>query len=168
MIDIGRLCMKIAGRDAGQICVIVQRIDDNFVMIDGQTRRRKCNIKHLELMNKVIELNENASHDEIKAVFEKLNLVVRNTKPKKIKERTIKSHKKKAKPVKVSKDKKKTAAAKKEAKSAEAKVERKEPSIKDSDIASAYVEKEVKKTKDSSFGHSTKLNKSEIPSADKK
>ena len=48
MFEIGRLCVKIAGRDAGLKCLVVEVIDDNYVLIDGQTRRRKCNIKHLE------------------------------------------------------------------------------------------------------------------------
>ena len=48
MIDIGRVCIKLAGRDAGKKCVIVGILDDKTVMIDGETRRRKCNILHLE------------------------------------------------------------------------------------------------------------------------
>ena len=30
MMEVGRLCLKIAGRDAGMKCVIVEVIDDNF------------------------------------------------------------------------------------------------------------------------------------------
>ena len=47
MIEIGRLCVKIAGRDAGKKCVVVDVVNDNTVLIDGETRRRNCNIKHL-------------------------------------------------------------------------------------------------------------------------
>jgi len=43
----GRICVKTAGRDAGLKCVIVDVLDDKFVLIDGETRRRKCNILHL-------------------------------------------------------------------------------------------------------------------------
>ena len=52
MLTVGRLCIKIAGRDAGKQCVIVDVLDHNKVLIDGLTRRRPCNILHLEPMNK--------------------------------------------------------------------------------------------------------------------
>jgi len=82
MIEIGRLCIKIAGRDANLKCLIVDVLDDKFVLIDGQTRRRKCNILHLEPLKEVIKIKKNASHEEIKKEFEKLGLKTRETKPK--------------------------------------------------------------------------------------
>ncbi len=144
MFEPGRLCVKIAGRDAGKTCVIVKKIDDLIVLIDGETRRRKCNVRHLEPLEKTVDLNEDASHDEVKAVFEKFGLVVRDTKPKKSTERAKKQHKKKVKPVKVPKGqkKKKKVAAKK----VEAPVVEKKPEVKTaSDAAAAYVKEEVKK-----------------------
>jgi large subunit ribosomal protein L14e len=63
MIEIGRLCVKTAGRDAGLKCIIVDILDDKFVLIDGETRRRKCNILHLEPLKDVIKIKKNASHD---------------------------------------------------------------------------------------------------------
>ncbi len=65
MVEIGRVCMKIAGRDAGKIGVIVDVVDDHYVLIDGETRRRKCNISHLELLNKVIKIEKGASHEDV-------------------------------------------------------------------------------------------------------
>ena len=47
MIEIGRIVIKTAGRDAGREAVIVDILDDNYVLIDGNVRRRKCNILHL-------------------------------------------------------------------------------------------------------------------------
>ena len=82
MIEIGRLCVKTAGRDAGLKCIIVDIIDDSYVLIDGETRRRKCNILHLEPLKEVIKIRKNASHDAIKEEFKKLNLEARETKPK--------------------------------------------------------------------------------------
>ena len=82
MIGIGRLCVKIAGRDAGKKCVIVDTIDKNYVMIDGETRRRKCNTAHLEPLDTVLKIEKNASHEEIKKEFEKLGLKSFETKPK--------------------------------------------------------------------------------------
>ena len=116
MIEIGRLCVKIAGRDAGLKCVIVDILDDKFVLIDGQTRRRKCNILHLEPLKDIIKINKNASHEEIKKEFEKLDLKPRETKPKpktqkpvkKKKPKLQKEEKKKTKPEKSKKKTEKT------------------------------------------------------------
>ncbi len=82
MIELGRLCLKIAGRDAGKHCIVVDLLDNNLVLIDGETRRKKCNIKHLEPLDKTIKIKKNASHDEIKSEFKKLKLKVLETKPK--------------------------------------------------------------------------------------
>lgn len=65
MIKVGKICMKIAGRDAGKFCVITKILDDNFVMIDGQTRRRKCNLTHLEILNKEVKISEDASNADV-------------------------------------------------------------------------------------------------------
>ena len=35
MLEVGRLCIKLAGRDAGKKAVVVENIDSNFVLIDG-------------------------------------------------------------------------------------------------------------------------------------
>ena len=83
MIEVGRLCMKIAGRDAGKQCVIVEVIDDNYVTIDGCTRRRKCNIRHIEPMDKLLKIKQGASHADIVKEFDKLGLKAVDTKPKK-------------------------------------------------------------------------------------
>jgi len=69
MFDVGRICMKLAGRDAGKICVIVDVLKEGYVLIDGQTRRRKCNIAHLEPLEKSVDLKKGASNaDVIKAL----------------------------------------------------------------------------------------------------
>ncbi len=87
MMDVGRLCVKIAGRDARKKCVIVEVIDDKFVIIDGETRRRKCNIKHLEPLKETINIKKGASHEEVKTEFKKLGIEIKDTKPKQPKEK---------------------------------------------------------------------------------
>ncbi len=82
MYEIGRLCVKIAGRDARKKCIIVDILDNTFVMIDGQTRRKKCNIKHLEPLDKVLKIKKGASHSEIVDALKKENIEVTETKPK--------------------------------------------------------------------------------------
>jgi large subunit ribosomal protein L14e len=93
MIEIGRLCVKTAGRDAGLKCVIVDILDDKFVLIDGETRRRKCNVLHLEPLKDVVKIKKNASHEDVRKEFEKLSLKARETKPKPKTERPRKKRK---------------------------------------------------------------------------
>ena len=38
MIGVGSLCIKIAGRSAGSYCVVVDKIDETFVLIDGNVK----------------------------------------------------------------------------------------------------------------------------------
>lgn len=69
-IEIGRICVKIAGREAGRKCVIVDIIDDNFVLITGPksltgVKRRRVNIKHIEPLDKVIDIPKGASDDDV-------------------------------------------------------------------------------------------------------
>lgn len=87
VMEIGRLVMKIAGRDGGKVGVIVDIINDNYVLIDGQVRRRKCNIKHIEPLDKILKISKNASHDEVKEELKKINIEVIDAKPKEKKER---------------------------------------------------------------------------------
>ena len=82
MIEIGRLCVKIAGRDAGKKCIVVDILDDTFVLIDGETRRRKCNIFHLEALDQVLQIKKGASHDEVADAMKKIGVEARKTKAK--------------------------------------------------------------------------------------
>ena len=138
MIEVGRLCVKIAGRDAGLKCVIVEVLDKNFVMIDGQTRRRKCNMLHLEPLDETIKIKAKASHADIVSEFKKLKIEIKEKKPKKAAERPRKIRKKKEKPAeaeelakKVEKEDKKEA-PKEEAKAEKPKKEEKPAAKKES------------------------------------
>ncbi len=108
MIEIGRLVIKIAGRDAKKKAIVIDIIDDNFVLIDGQTRRRKCNIKHIEPLDKVVKIKKNASHQDVIDTFKDLEIEIK-VKKKKDKPKT-------AKPVKKRKGKKKAATETKQVK----------------------------------------------------
>ncbi|MGM5480936.1 MAG: 50S ribosomal protein L14e [Nanobdellota archaeon] len=76
IFDIGRICVKLAGRDAGKRCAIVGNEDDGLVLIDGETRRRKCNPLHLEPTGDVLELSEGASHDDVLAAFKEFGVEI--------------------------------------------------------------------------------------------
>lgn len=87
LFDIGRMVMKIAGRDAGRKAVVVEVLDTNYVLIDGDTRRKKVNIKHLEPLAQTLNIEPGASHEDVKKEFEKLGLTVWKTKGKTISSR---------------------------------------------------------------------------------
>lgn len=82
MFEIGRVCMKIAGRDAGKSCVVVEKIDEQFVMIDGETRRRKCNVRHLEPRATVVALKKGAAHDVVVAALKEAGISVKERVPR--------------------------------------------------------------------------------------
>ena len=83
IFSVGRVCVKIAGRDAGRKCVVIQPIDDHYVVIDGNTRRKKVNINHLEPLDQTLEVKESASHAEVISVFNKSGWDVWEKKSKK-------------------------------------------------------------------------------------
>lgn len=64
-IEIGRICVKTAGREAGKKCVIVDVVDKNFVLITGPTalnkvKRRRANLKQLEPTAEKIDITKGA------------------------------------------------------------------------------------------------------------
>lgn len=73
--DIGRLCVKTLGREAGYYCVIVDIIDKNYLLIDGlKVRRRRVNYKHIEPITETLEIKKGASHEELEAAIKKAKL----------------------------------------------------------------------------------------------
>ncbi len=125
MIEVGRLCVKLAGRDAGLKCVVVEVLDKNFVMIDGEARRRKCNIIHIEPLDEVIKIKAKASHADVVSEFKKLGIEIKEKKPKKAEKRPRKVRKKKEKPAKAEELGKKIEKAGKEEKKEKPKEEKK-------------------------------------------
>lgn len=98
MMEIGQVCMKIAGRNAGSYCVIVDKIDDNFVLIDGNVKRKRCNVKHLEPLDIILKIKKGASTALVHEAMKKEKVKVVTTKPKAKKaEKPIKQRKKKIK-----------------------------------------------------------------------
>lgn len=81
MFEIGRVCVKIAGRDAGSKCVVIDVLDLNFVMVDGQTRRRKCNLRHLEPLETIVKVRKNASNAEVVTALKEAGIECSEKKP---------------------------------------------------------------------------------------
>jgi len=69
-IEVGRICVKLSGREAGRKCVVVDLVDKSFVLITGPkkvtgVRRRRANINHVEPLQEAIEIKRGASDDEV-------------------------------------------------------------------------------------------------------
>jgi large subunit ribosomal protein L14e len=77
MLEIGRIVIKLAGRDARGVGVIIEKIDDSFVVIDGAVRRKKVNIKHIEPLPKKINVNKNTTKKEILDELLKMRLITK-------------------------------------------------------------------------------------------
>jgi len=57
-IEVGRVCIKTAGREAGEKCVIVEIIDEKFVEVMGASvKNRRCNINHLEPVDETLDVS---------------------------------------------------------------------------------------------------------------
>ncbi len=91
MYEIGQVVMKIAGRDGGKKGVIIEIIDDSFVVIDGETRRKRVNIKHIEPLNQKINIKPKAERAEVIKAFSKLGIDIKESKPKQKTERPKKT-----------------------------------------------------------------------------
>lgn len=74
---IGRVCIKTRGREKNRKCVIVDVVDDNFVIITGPkdltgVRRRRVNIKHLSITEQKINISRGAPDSEVRRVLASL------------------------------------------------------------------------------------------------
>ena len=65
LYNVGRVCVKVVGREAGSHCVVVEQNEDNYVTVTGPknisgVRRRLCNIRHLEPLETILEISSGA------------------------------------------------------------------------------------------------------------
>lgn len=79
-IEIGKICVKTRGREAGKKCVIVDIMDDKFALITGPkslngVKRRRSNIKHLEPTELKIDIKAGATDEEVMEALKKQNLL---------------------------------------------------------------------------------------------
>jgi large subunit ribosomal protein L14e len=58
--------MKTQGREAGKKCVVIDVIDRNFVLVTGpEVRRRRCNMEHLRPLDEKVDIQRNATDEEV-------------------------------------------------------------------------------------------------------
>jgi large subunit ribosomal protein L14e len=69
-IEVGRICVKLTGREAGRKCVIVDIVDKSFVLVTGPKtvtgiKRRRANINHVEPLQDKLKIKRGASDEEV-------------------------------------------------------------------------------------------------------
>jgi large subunit ribosomal protein L14e len=74
-IEVGRVCVKVAGRESGRKCVIVDVMDKSFVMVTGPkkltgVKRRRVNINHVAPLEDVIQVKRGASDEQVTQMLE--------------------------------------------------------------------------------------------------
>jgi large subunit ribosomal protein L14e len=73
-VEVGRLCVKTAGRENGKKCVVVDVMDKSFAMITGPkavtgVKRKRVNLSHIMPLQERIELARGASDEEVSSAL---------------------------------------------------------------------------------------------------
>lgn len=88
LFDTGRVCVKTAGREAGRLCVVLDKVDTDHVLVTGPkvlsgVRKRKCSIAHLEPLAARLKIKAEAADSDVldllkkeEGLLEKFNLKV--------------------------------------------------------------------------------------------
>ena len=74
-IEVGRVCVKVAGRETGRKCIIVDVMDKSFVLVTGPkkvsgVKRRRVNINHVAPTEETIQIKRGASDEEVIQVID--------------------------------------------------------------------------------------------------
>ncbi|MEM2914501.1 MAG: 50S ribosomal protein L14e, partial [Candidatus Bathyarchaeia archaeon] len=69
-IEVGRICIKVVGRESGKRCVVLDVIDKNFALITGPksvtgVKRRRVNINHIKPTEEKIKIKKGATDEEV-------------------------------------------------------------------------------------------------------
>lgn len=69
-IEVGRICIKQAGREIGQKCVVIDVMDKSFILVTGPKKltgikRRRVNLNHVSPLSDKIEVKRGASDEEV-------------------------------------------------------------------------------------------------------
>jgi len=78
-IDIGRICVKLTGREAGKKCLIVDIVDRNFVLITGPkqvngVKRRRVNTDHIEPTEKKIKIKRGENDEALMKILDEATI----------------------------------------------------------------------------------------------
>jgi large subunit ribosomal protein L14e len=74
-VEVGRICVKLAGRESGKKCVVVDLMDKSFVLVTGPkkitgVKRKRANINHLLVLQEKLDIKRGASDEEVTSTLE--------------------------------------------------------------------------------------------------
>ena len=65
-MDVGAVCIKTKGRDAGKIVVVLSKPKNGRVSVDGtKTKKKQCNVLHLFPIGKEVKVKEEETHEGV-------------------------------------------------------------------------------------------------------
>ena len=85
-IEVGRICLKLAGRESGKKCIIIEVIDKGFVTVTGPkkitgVKRRRASINHIAPLKDKIAINRGSSDEEVIQALKTSDKLEEMTKP---------------------------------------------------------------------------------------
>ena len=88
-IEVGRICVKQAGRENGKKCVVIDVMDKSFVLVTGPkkitgVKRRRVNINHVMPIQQKIGVKRGASDEEVAQILEAAGMMQEMTQPVKL------------------------------------------------------------------------------------
>jgi large subunit ribosomal protein L14e len=74
-VEVGRICVKLAGRETGKKCVIVDVMDKSFVLVTGPkkvtgVKRKRVNLNHIQVLQDKLDIKRGASDEEVTSTLE--------------------------------------------------------------------------------------------------
>jgi len=74
-IEVGRICVKQAGREQGKKCVIIDVMDKSYILVTGPkkltgVKRKRVNLNHVAPLVEKIEVKRGASDEEVAQALE--------------------------------------------------------------------------------------------------
>jgi len=71
-MDVGTVCIKTRGREAGRKVVILSEAKKGRVLVDGpKAKRKEINVLHLFPLKEKLSLKKDAGHEEVVKAFKK-------------------------------------------------------------------------------------------------
>lgn len=75
-VEVGRICVKLSGREAGRKCVVLDVIDKNFILVTGPfkvsgVKRRRVNINHIEPTEMKVEIKKGEDDEKVSDALSK-------------------------------------------------------------------------------------------------
>jgi large subunit ribosomal protein L14e len=65
-MEIGQVCIKTRGREAGSLAVVLTKSKKGKVLVDGiKIKRKQCNTMHLFPINEILKVKEEENHEAI-------------------------------------------------------------------------------------------------------